>query len=432
MKYVAIDLGSSAIRAMAAEVQENGAVKILGIESLPSDDINHGVVEQSSGASFKIHQVLKLLQNSARLNDIEHISLSVGAKSIKNVNVPVQKFLSNSEIIDNKILDDLLKECEEKVRRPDIVVFDIIPLSYYIDGKRQDEPEGMKALQIQANYNVIYGNSHIQKKLDDCFDRTGKVIEYSTTSLEALSVVVTEEEEREKGCILINFGALTTTLGIYFDGVLQFIQVIPLGGKNITKDIQELGISEENAERIKRLKGCALEYLVENPINVQIPSNTPNQPPVVISTQFLATIIEARLDEIMQLIFDSVEKYRDKIGTGIIMTGNGSRLHHLDVYLNDRTGYNVRQGNHTDWLVQDSDEKFTDISISQLVGTIVMANEYKKEHPEIIQKKKEDKKIKLPPGSGLRNKITNKLLEFFDDDNEMIDQEKKDKVTPDN
>lgn len=427
MKYVAVDLGSTAIRAMAADVQENGAVKILGVESLPSDDINHGVVEQASGASFKIHQALKLLQNSARMNDIEHVSVSIGAKSIRNVAVSVQKYFSNAETISQSLLEDLLAECKEKVNRPDIMVFDVIPLSYYIDGKRQDEPEGMKALQIQANYNVIYGNVHIQKKLDDCFDRTGKTIEFSTVSVEALSAVVTEEEEREKGCVLINFGALTTTLGIYFDGALQFVQVVPLGGKNITRDIQELGITEEKAEKLKILKGCALEYLVDEPVNVQIPSATPNTPPVMISTQFLATIIEARLDEIMQLIFDAIEKYRDKIGTGIIITGNGSKLNQLETYLNDRTALDVRQGNHTDWTVPGTDEKFTDTSFSQLIGTIVLANEYRKDHPEIILKKEEEKKkpVKLPKGSNIKNKITTRLFEFFDDENTMTSGDKK-------
>lgn len=418
MRYVAIDLGSSAIRAMAAEIMDNGAVKILGVETIPSDDIKYGVVEQSSGASFKIHQALRLLQNSARLNEIEQVSVSVGAKSVKNVVVPIQRNLGAGQIITPELLAELNSECEKKTERPDIAVFDVFPLSYFLDGNRTDEPEGLSGRNILANYNVIYGNVHIQKKLNDCFDRTGKVIEYSTVAIEALSTVVTEEDEREKGCVLVNFGALTTTLGVYYDGVLQFTQVIPLGGYNITKDIQELGVSEENAERIKKLKGCALEYLIEEPVNIQVPNVIPGQQPVLISTQFLATIIEARLDEIMQLIFDSIEKYRDKIGAGIIVTGNGSRLNNLDTYLNDRTGLDVRQGTHVDWLVAGSDDKYADISISQLVGTVVMANEYRKEHPEVEEKKEKKAPTKLPKGN-FTKKMADRMITFFSDENEL-------------
>ncbi len=64
-KYVAIDLGSSRISAMAAEVQPNGMLKILAIESKAADDVKHGIVEQVSGAAFKVNEVLKLIQNSA-------------------------------------------------------------------------------------------------------------------------------------------------------------------------------------------------------------------------------------------------------------------------------------------------------------------------------------------------------------------------------
>ena len=417
MKYVAIDLGSSAIRAMAADVQENGAIRVLGVESLPADDIKYGVVEQSSGASFKLHQAINLLRNSAKMPEIDVVSVSVGAKTIKNVNVTVNKNFGSAKIVTPQMLDDLLTECGKKGERPDVVIFDIFPLSYHLDGKRQDEPEGQTATQIVANYNVLYGNVNVQRKLNDCIDRTGKIVEYRTVSIEALSAVVTEENERENGCILINFGALTTSLGIYFDGVLQFMQVIPLGGQNITKDIQELGISEASAERLKRLKGCALEYLVEDPINIQVPSSTPGNAPVVVSTQFLATIIEARLDEIMQLIFDSIEKYRDKIGTGIIITGNASRLNNLEDYLNDRTGFDVRVGNHNDWLAPGTNEEYTDISISQLVGTIALVNEYRKEHP--LQPKNPPK---IQRGKGIKNLLTDRFMIYFDDENPLNDK----------
>ena len=76
-KYVAIDLGSSRISAMIAEVQNDGALKILAVESKAADDVKHGIVEQVSGAAFKVNEVVKLAQNSARIiEDIEQIAVS--------------------------------------------------------------------------------------------------------------------------------------------------------------------------------------------------------------------------------------------------------------------------------------------------------------------------------------------------------------------
>ena len=70
-KYVAIDLGSSAISALAAEVQPDGALKILGVESKPSDDVKHGIVEHVSGAAFKVNELVKWLQNSSKIPEVE-------------------------------------------------------------------------------------------------------------------------------------------------------------------------------------------------------------------------------------------------------------------------------------------------------------------------------------------------------------------------
>src|SRR5664279_3734336 len=92
-KLIAIDFGSTHIAAMAAEVQENGAVKIFSEESKVSDDVKWGIVEQPSGASFKVSELLKLLKNSAKVTDISHVSVPVGAKSMKQVSASISRFV---------------------------------------------------------------------------------------------------------------------------------------------------------------------------------------------------------------------------------------------------------------------------------------------------------------------------------------------------
>ncbi len=99
-KYVAIDLGSSRISAMIAEVQNDGALKILAVESKAADDVKHGIVEQVSGAAFKVNEVVKLAQNSARIiEDIEQIAVSVNGRSMKSHPVTVNRFVDASKIV---------------------------------------------------------------------------------------------------------------------------------------------------------------------------------------------------------------------------------------------------------------------------------------------------------------------------------------------
>jgi cell division protein FtsA len=336
---------------------------------------------------------------------------------MKQTAVSVSRFVGKPNIVTEALLADILDECERKSQRPDTTVFDVIPMSYILDGKRMDEPVGERAAQITANYHVVYGSSIIKTELERCFDRTGIVLEYSPLTVEALSTVLLEDQEREAGCALINFGGTTTTLAVYHDGALQHLQVVPLGAKKITKDIQELGISEAHAERLKCLKGYALERMVDDPMYIQVQSAENPDVPVRISTQFLSTIIEARLDEIMQPVFDILMNLDFSLQEGIVITGGGSKLAGLIEYLNEKTGFNARFGDHSEWLADNTPERFYDPAYTQLVGTILLTHEFRKEHPVEVTQKAPEKKPKIPKKFG--EKITEKFFDFFNEDNKL-------------
>jgi len=417
-KLIAIDFGSASISAMAAEILDNGAVKILSEESKISDDVRWGIVEKPSGASFKVSELLKLLKNSAKMPDISQVSVSIGAKTMKQTSASVSRFVGKSNVITVDLLTEMLDECERKSKRDDTTVFDVIPVSYVLDGKTMDDPVGQTASQIIATYNVIFGSSVIKSELERCFDRTGIILEYSPLAVEALSTVVLEEQEREVGCALINFGATTTTLAVYHNDVLQNLLVVPLGAKNITKDIQELGINETNAERLKCLKGNALESLVDEPVYIQIASVDESNPPVKISTKFLATIIEARLDEITQSIFDAIDNLPFALDAGIVITGGGAKLSGIIEFIAEKTGIYARFGDHSEWLADNTPERYHDPKYAQLIGTILLTNEYRKAHPVEVAVNIPGKEPKIPRKK-LRDKIADGFINFFNDDNKL-------------
>jgi len=417
-KIVAIDFGSTRISVMAAEVLENGALKIYSEESKPSDDVRWGIVEKPSGASFKVSELLKLLKNSAKISDITHVSVSIGAKSMKQISISISRFVGKPNIVTEELLSDMQEECEHKSQQPETSVYEVIPVSYLLDGKRMDEPVGHKANQITANYHVVFGNSIIKSELERCFDRTGIVLEYSPLTAEALSTVVLEEMEREIGCALINMGATTTTLAVYHEGVLQNLLVIPLGAKNITKDIQELGINESNAERLKCLKGTAMESMVDEPMYIQIAPVEEGNQPVKISTKFLANIIEARLEEILQPVFDVITNLPFSLEAGIVITGGGAKLKNVIDFIAEKTDIYARYGDHSEWLSEDTNEKFRDASYSQLVGTILLTHEFRREHPMEETIKEPEKKPKIQKRR-FGEKITEGFFNFFNDDNKL-------------
>ncbi|MBP6609562.1 MAG: cell division protein FtsA [Paludibacter sp.] len=419
-KFVAIDLGSTHISVMAGEVLENGFLRILGLESKPADDIKYGIVEQSSGAAFKLNELIRMLENSARLKDIDYISVSVGAKSMKNIQVSVSHFIGASKIVSEKLINDMNEEAENKIKGENVAIYDVFPLWYDIDGQKFDDPVGKQGTQIIGKYNIVYGNKLIAEKLEGCLERTGKIIEHRCLAVEALATAVLDNHEKEEGCILINLGGLTSTLSIFEQGTLQQMVVIPLGSQTITKDIQEFGISEKNAERLKCAVGKALETQITDEIMIAVPSIDPDEPQIKVSSKILAMAIEARLDEILNPIFDAIEAYTGNLSHGIVLTGGGSQLNGINEYITERTGFKVRYGTYTDWLAEKTDPKYDQPIFAQLVGTILLNQEYRQHHPLIdTEKIKQKKKSVKLPGSGLKTKTTELFKNFFEDDNKL-------------
>lgn len=418
-KIVAFDLGSSKITAMAAEVLEGGSVVriISAEESRKSELIRNGIVEQMSGAAFEINDLIRKLQNSSKLPIIDQVYVSINAKSMRHFNTSVTRTFRRHTEITTALMEEMEAECRDKFQQPDIAVYDLIPISYELDEREFEDPVGQKGFEIIAKYNVIVGNKKILENLERCFDRTGiKLNEYNPLAMEAIAEAVLSPEDCEDGCALINLGATTTTLSIYANGALQHLLVVPLGSHNITRDIQELGVTEKVAERLKA-KGEAMEKLVLSPAKIRVPAAVEGEEDIFISTKFLATIIEARLDETLQPVFNAITAFPQALGAGIVITGGGSKLNNILSFIEDRTVMNVRFGDHSGRLSDDTDECFMDPAYSQLVGIFLLIDEYNKEHPEEIVKEEPKKEPKIK--RGIKEKVTSVFIDFFKDDNKM-------------
>ncbi|MHB9054679.1 MAG: cell division protein FtsA [Paludibacteraceae bacterium] len=380
---VYIDFGGSRISAIAGFVQDDHALKVLGEQGRLSDDVKSGIVEKMTGAAFKVNEITKLLQNSLKLDQISKVSISVNARTMKHYTYTIESQIYN--LVTNKLLNDVEKRCKEDIETDKIYVFQCIPLAYYIDGKRVDNPLGLHGSNIRVDFNVIIGNYLVKESIERSIERTGIAVDFIHLGMEALSTAILEDKDRDQGCAIISFGATTTTLGVYCEGKLQELCVIPLGGMNITKDIQELGVSFQNAELLKCKTGFAMEKMVAKPINVQIPNENPQGEPIIISTLFLSTIIEARLEEILEPIFDQIDAIPYPLHSGIVITGGAAKLKYLPEFIQEKTGFAVRMGSHAEWLSEDTDEKFYDPVYSQAIGSLLLSNDLIQHQVEILQ-----------------------------------------------
>ena len=399
---VHFDLGGSKISALAGIVDENGALTVLGEEKHSTDDIKSGVIEKVTSVAYKVNELSKLLQNSLRIEPVKMVSLSISPRSMR------QSFKTINRAIERRVTQDFLNkirnELKAEINSDKVYVYEIEALEYFIDGKPIEEPIGRSGSNLRVDYRIITGNIQVQESTERCFERTGIEVDYIHLGIEATATVSLEDDDRKNGCALIAFGATTTTLAIYNEGTLQDLLIVPFGGLNITKDIQELGISFENAELLKTKKGSALESLVKSPINIKAPAEDPEKQHVLISTAFLATIIEARLSEMMEPIFDVINQITYRLQNGIVITGGASKLNNLKEFITEKTGFQVRDGNHSEWLTEETDEKFLQPEYAQAIGAMLLS------HDKNEEKLKNDLAGNDPK---IKRKILDKLADKF-------------------
>ncbi len=385
---VAIDLGSHNVRAMAAEMVD-GRLRVLGVESSNKFQcMERGVVVSPTNAGYMINETLKLLANRIRVDALPSAFVSVGGRTMQIVSVTSKRDQIRKREVTQELLDDMELECKKKIetRNPDVAVLDLVPYYYTLDGKQQDEPPTsvQQATIVQAHFMAFVGKKELEQKVIDSFSRSAKRMERMYVRpdalLNALALADDTVDDMVDGCVILDMGAQTTTLTAYKGTQYLHNKVIPLGGYDITRDIEQIGVSLAYAEQLKCKYGCASADFVEVNHRFRIPA--PNAPggEVALMEKDLANIISSRLDQminpLMEILNEEVDRYRV-----LYITGGGAMLKGINQYLQQKTRIPVMYGSHASFLSTDTDDEMCMPIYSSLVGTLLLGNEYRKKHP---------------------------------------------------
>ena len=382
---VAIDLGSHNVRAMAAEMTDSGLLRVLGVESTSKFEcVEKGIVTHTANAGFMISEILKLLSNRIRVEGLPSAFACVGGRTMQVVPVFSRRDQVRKREVMRWLLDEMEEECKQKIeaRNPDVAVLDLVPYYYKLDGVEQDEtptPDQRAAL-VEAHFIAFVGKKDLEQKVMDSFDRSGKRLEHMFVRPDALLNALTTEEDTDKGCAIVDFGAQTTTLTVYKGNQYLYNKVIPYGGYDITRDVEQIGISMAYAEQLKCKYGWASAEMVETNHRFRVPA--PNVPggEVALMEKDLADIISSRLDQIINPLMEIINKEADRYKV-LYITGGGAMLKGIDQYLQQKTTIPVMYGSHACFLSPDTDDEMCMPMYSSLVGTLLLGNEYRKKHP---------------------------------------------------
>ena len=324
---VAIELGSSKVTGIAGQKKPDGSISVLAmVREDSSSFIRKGVVYNIDKTALCLQGIVKKLEAQLKQR-ITRVFVGVGGQSIRSVRNTLVKELPADTIITQEMVVELM-DANWNLDYPDQKILDVAEQEYRVDQNLQMDPVGIRASRLEGNFLNILERKSFFQNLNKCFETAGiKVVEMYLAPLALANAVLTEAEKRS-GCALIDLGADTTTVSVFYRNVLRHLAVIPLGANNITKDIaQPLQMEESEAEKMKLKYASA--YTDNNEIDDTLKYSI-DQERQVESRKFI-DIVEGRLEEIILNVREQIpNEYCDKLLGGIILTGGGSNLKNIE------------------------------------------------------------------------------------------------------
>jgi len=304
-------------------------------------------------------------------------------------------------------------------------IIEVIPQDFIIDDEDGiRHPVGMLGNKLEANFHIIIGQIAAAKNIYKCIIKAD--LEMADLILEpmASAEAVLSEEEKEAGVALVDIGGGTSDIAIFQDSIIRHTAVIPFGGDIITEDVKEgCSIIRRHAEELKVKFGSALASENSESEVVAIPGLR-GRPPKEITLKNLASIIQARMEEIIDHVHYEIKTsgFERKLIAGIVLTGGGAQLKHINQLMEFKTGIETRIGYPNEHLAKEVPEDMASPMYATGIGLVIecirrMDSDIKTSRGEINKSqdkpdtKKGRKKSKSSQGSGRYLEIIKKWFE---------------------
>jgi len=398
---VGLDIGTTKVACIVGRKAENGKIEILGYGKTISTGVRRGVVTNIFDTVEAIKTAVKQASDQSGV-EINRVSVGIAGQHIKSLQHRGVLMRDNHETeISEAELERLRNDTFKINMTPGEEIIDVIRQDTYVDGELATNPVGMLGNKIEANFHVIIGQTSAAKNIIKCIQSAGLDMDYMILEPIASAQAVLDEDEKDAGVVLIDIGGGTTDIAIFKDKKIQHTAVIPFGGNIITEDIcSGCSIIKHYAEEVKVKFGSALADKNRDDEVVSIPGIRGREPKEI-SFKSLAHIIQARLEEIFELVKYEIQKAKtdNQLIAGIVLTGGGAMMKHIQQLAEFKTGLEVRIGYPNEHLNQTDMKELSSPMYSTSIG-IVIETIARMEHDEFLEasKKAEEERIssKLP------------------------------------
>lgn len=325
---VAIELGSSKIAGAVGRKRPDGSLQVVAYANEPASGfVRRGVVYNIDKTAQCLTDLINRLEPEVNNATIEQAYVGVGGYTLHSeLNTVVRTFEEETRVSDAIVT--AMEEENATKEYPGHNILIMVSQEYKIGNNALNDPVGVNCTRVEGSYLNILARTSVM-------DNTGKSFELAKVNIANDSIaplvsadVLLTDNERRQGCVLIDFGADTTTVSVYKGGYLRFLTVIPMGGQSITRDLCSLQLDEQEAERIKREFGLVFPTSSDETVQVDASRS--------IEVRKVYDVIEARFEEIMLNVCHQIEasgyELRNLLA-GVVCCGGGINMKGLESVL---------------------------------------------------------------------------------------------------
>lgn len=372
---VGLDIGTTKVCAIVGRANQYGKVDILGMGKVAAHGgVTRGVVSNIDKTVAAIQQAVKEASKKSNV-DIKRVQVGIAGAHINSLQHRGMIIRNDADSeVNNEDLQKLENDMFKLAVKPGDRIIHVLPQDYTVDDEPGIiDPVGMAGVKLEGNFHIITGQITAAKNIYKCVEKSGlKVNELALEPL-ASSEAVLSPEELEAGVVLVDIGGGTTDVAIFHDNIIRHTAIIPYGGNIITEDIKEgCNVMKAHAELLKIKFGSALANELNDNEIVSIPGIRGREAKEI-SIKNLARIIQARIEEIMELVYYEIKasNMEKRLAGGIVLTGGGSQLKHISQLAEFVTGLDARIGYPNEHLAKGMVEEVKSPMYATSVGLVL-------------------------------------------------------------
>ncbi len=324
---VALDIGTSKIVAIVAEVTPDNAIEVIGMGQHPSSGLKKGVVVNIEATVNGIQRALEEAELMADCK-IRDVITGIAGSHIKSFNSHGMVAIKDREVSQFDV--DRVIETARAVNIPmDQQILHILTQEFVIDGQEDvREPVGMSGVRLEVKVHIVTGAVSAAQNIMKCVRRCGLEVRDLVLQPLASAMAVLSQDEKDLGVCMVDIGGGTTDIAVFTGGAIRHTAVIPIAGDQITNDIaMALRTPTRDAEDLKMSYGCALRQLASVNEMIDVPG-VGDREPRQLSRQTLAEVIEPRVEELYSLIQRELRQsgFEELLSSGVVLTGGSAAM----------------------------------------------------------------------------------------------------------